>query len=92
MIKGWQPQKAFDSSKKPPNVNSGVQTPTYRKPTPPPPPNMSRTKPLVLYMPDESRYVEVYDITYNSNGYPLFLIYLDGQWLRKSAKHFRPID
>jgi hypothetical protein len=92
MIKGWQPTKRFDASKRPPNVNSGVQTPMFRNPTPPPPPNMAYAKPLMLYMPDESRLVEVYDITYNSNGYPLFLIYLDGQWLRKSAKHFRPID
>lgn len=34
---------------------------------------------------------EVYDITYDKNGYPHFLIYKDGQWVRLSAKHFRPI-
>lgn len=35
-------------------------------------------------------FCEVYDITYDSNGYPHFLIYEDGQWLRKSAKNFIP--
>lgn len=34
----------------------------------------------------------VYDITYDKAGYPHFLIYKDGQWLRMSAKHFRPYD
>ena len=33
---------------------------------------------------------EVFDITYDSDGYPLFLIYKDGQWIRMSAKHFTP--
>lgn len=33
---------------------------------------------------------EVYDITYDSVGYPHFLIYDNGQWLRVSAKHFVP--
>lgn len=36
--------------------------------------------------------VKVYDIAYDSCGYPLFLIYLDGQWMRKSAKHFKPME
>ncbi len=36
---------------------------------------------------------EVYDITYEPiSGYPQFLIYEDNQWLRKSAKHFRPYE
>lgn len=35
---------------------------------------------------------EVYDITYNKTGYPHFLIYKDGEWLRLSAKNFRPVD
>lgn len=34
----------------------------------------------------------VYDITYDKAGYPHFLIYKDGQWLRMSAKYFRPYD
>ena len=33
---------------------------------------------------------KVYDITYDKAGYPHFLVYKDGQWLRMSAKHFRP--
>lgn len=33
---------------------------------------------------------DVYDITYNEAGYPQFLIYKDGQWLRVSAKYFIP--
>ena len=36
--------------------------------------------------------VEVYDISYDSAGYPHFLIYDSGQWLRVSAKHFAPED
>ena len=34
----------------------------------------------------------VYDIVYDSKGYPHFLIYDNGQWKRVSAKHFKPID
>jgi hypothetical protein len=33
---------------------------------------------------------EVFDITYDKAGYPHFLIYKDGEWVRLSAKHFRP--
>lgn len=41
---------------------------------------------------EESEKVVVYDVTYDKkSGYPLFLVYLDGQWLRKSAKYFKPI-
>lgn len=32
----------------------------------------------------------VYDITYDKVGYPHFLIYKDGCWVRMSAKHFKP--
>ena len=35
---------------------------------------------------------EVFDIAYDNAGYPHFLIYKDGQWLRVSAKHFEPYD
>lgn len=34
----------------------------------------------------------VYDITYDNSGYPHFLVYKDGQWVRMSAKHFRPYN
>ena len=33
---------------------------------------------------------DVFDVTYNKVGYPRFLIYKDGVWIRMSAKHFRP--
>lgn len=33
---------------------------------------------------------EVYDITYDNAGYPHFLIFEDGQWIIRSAKHFVP--
>lgn len=39
---------------------------------------------------DNNKKYEVYDITYDKAGYPHFLIYKDGQWIRMSAKHFRP--
>ena len=36
--------------------------------------------------------VKIYDISYDKDGFPLFLIYFNGQWIRKSAKYFKPID
>lgn len=38
----------------------------------------------------EDREVEVYDIIYDRTGCPKFLIYDNGQWIRRSAKHFKP--
>ncbi len=35
-----------------------------------------------------TREVKVYDIAYEKSGYPLFLIKDNGQWLKRSAKHF----
>ena len=35
--------------------------------------------------------VHVYDVKMNRNGYPNFLIYIDGQWKYLSAKHFAPL-
>lgn len=32
----------------------------------------------------------VYDIKYDNAGYPHFLIYVDGQWLMRSAKNYIP--
>lgn len=44
-----------------------------------------------VYKKDNKRY-EIYDINYKkSSGFPLFLIYKDGQWLSASAKHFIPV-
>ena len=34
---------------------------------------------------------EVFNISYDKKGYPHFLVYKDGQWVRMSAKHFKPI-
>lgn len=33
----------------------------------------------------------VHNVRDDGNGYPMFLIYKDGQWLYKSAKYFRPV-
>ena len=35
---------------------------------------------------------EVYDVVYNKAGYPHFLIYKDGEWVRISAKYFKPFE
>lgn len=37
--------------------------------------------------------VTVYDIAYNHNGYPIFLVYDKNtrSWMRKSAKYFVPV-
>lgn len=43
----------------------------------------------MLYKPD-GRIYEVFDITYDNSGFPLFLIYRDRQWVRLSAKNFTP--
>ena len=43
----------------------------------------------ILYK-DTGEAFQVYDVTYDSNGYAQFLVYMDGQWLRLSAKHFIP--
>lgn len=40
---------------------------------------------------DDNKIYFVYDIVYNKNGYPCFLIYKDEQWIRIKAKHFRPL-
>ena len=41
---------------------------------------------------NNNEHYKVYDITYDRNGYPHFLIYKDGQWVRLSAKHFKPYN
>ena len=45
---------------------------------------------LNLINKNDGKDYHVYDITYNKAGYPHFLIYKDGEWVRMSAKHFRP--
>lgn len=34
----------------------------------------------------------VYDVVYDKNGYPHFLMFIDGQWKRESAKHYVPYE
>lgn len=36
--------------------------------------------------------VEVFDVKYDKNGYPKFLVCLGGDWKLISAKYFQPID
>lgn len=45
---------------------------------------------LTVYDKKTDEPVEVYDITYDANGFPYFLIFCKNQWVRKSAKHFAP--
>lgn len=47
---------------------------------------------LIVRNKDNNKVYEVYNIIYDKSGYPHFLIYKDGQWVRMSAKHFKPID
>ena len=47
---------------------------------------------LIVENKNNNRIYEVFDITYDKNGYPRFLIYNNGQWMRISAKHFRPLE
>ena len=51
--------------------------------------NQSKVK--MIYKPT-NEIVEIYDIFYNTCGYPTFLVYFNNQWVRKSAKYFRPIE
>lgn len=48
---------------------------------------------FLVWDKETERDVRVYDIRYDANGYPQFLIYdrTINQWLLKSAKHFWPI-
>lgn len=41
---------------------------------------------------NDGKTYKVYDISYNKAGYPRFLIYKDDEWVRMSAKHFRPYN
>lgn len=47
---------------------------------------------LNLINKDDGKEYKIYDITYDKTGYPHFLIYKDGEWVRMSAKHFRPYN
>ena len=45
---------------------------------------------LIVTNKNNNKLYEVFDITYDKAGYPHFLVYKDGQWLRMSAKNFKP--
>lgn len=45
---------------------------------------------MKVYRKSDDKLIDVYDIQYDSNGYPLFLYYENGCWLRSSAKYFTP--
>ena len=47
---------------------------------------------MIVVNKNNNKEYRVYDITYDKSGYPHFLIYKDGQWIRMSAKHFKPYD
>jgi hypothetical protein len=82
----------------------GAHTPKFRRPTPPPPQSIPNVEPAKVELLKEKDFimayaykdcvqvVRIYDISYDSNGYPLFLIYINGQWTRKSAKYFKPYE
>lgn len=45
---------------------------------------------MQMVLKETNEAVDVYNITYDRSGFPHFLIYENGQWILKSAKHFRP--
>lgn len=45
---------------------------------------------VTVYDKATNERVDVFDITYDKSGFPHFLIFKNNQWLRVSAKHFRP--
>lgn len=47
---------------------------------------------LIVENKDNGMIYEVFDVVYDNVGYPHFLIYKDNQWVRMSAKHFRPLE
>jgi hypothetical protein len=47
---------------------------------------------MIVVNKNNDKQYTVYDITYDKSGYPHFLLYKDGQWVRMSAKYFRPFS
>ena len=47
---------------------------------------------MMMILKNAGERVDVYGIKYDSSGFPHFLIYKEGRWEIKSAKHFRPPD
>ena len=46
---------------------------------------------FTLYNKQTEQEATIYSVR-NKNGYPMFLIYECGQWLWRSAKHFKPLN
>lgn len=44
---------------------------------------------FTVYEKSSDKAVKVYNVRHDKSGYPHFLIYEDGQWKYKSAKHYR---
>ena len=44
---------------------------------------------FTLYNKQTEQETTIYSVR-NKNGYPMFLLYEHGQWLWRSAKHFKP--
>lgn len=51
--------------------------------------NYGGDKMILLYKPDNAVY-EIFDVSYDKTGFPIFLFFRRGQWIRMSAKHFTP--
>lgn len=46
---------------------------------------------FIVYEKSSGEMITVYNIRHDKHGYPHFLIYEDGQWKYRSAKHYTPI-
>lgn len=46
----------------------------------------------VFKMVHRAKRYTVHNVRDDGNGYPMFLIYDNGQWLNKSAKYFTPVE
>ena len=42
------------------------------------------------YSTEGRKWLDVFDVSYDKTGFPLFLVYHNRQWMRRSAKHFVP--
>lgn len=45
---------------------------------------------FTVYEKSSDKAVKVYNVRHDKSGYPHFLVYEDGQWKYKSAKHYTP--
>lgn len=86
---GWHPKKTIDNLK-PPNTGTSVQKPIQN--FIPLALNTKDSSLIMWYICDQPKKVTIYDISYDKNGYPLFLTFINNQWVRKSAKYFVPCE